>query len=1044
LKYYKYGSKGFFVFEVNGRSRTMAKYYKNFRQRFNFLQSTSWRSPQIGALSAAISHWTTEPNVPALVSIPTGSGKTAVAMAAPYIVPDTPQRVLIVVPSSDLRKQTSERFSKEYDLRIVSAISRTDLEFPAVKRMTSRVDSWSELEDYDVVVALPNTISPRYYPESPPPVGLFDLVVIDEAHHTPAATWLEILNHFEHAYSLLLTATPIRRDGKRLPGKQVYYFPIRLAINEGIYKPLDPHILEPDSPGDRDATDRQIAKYCSEILAQEIHATSTLIVRANSIDRSTELSELYADIGLELTPLHSRLGHRQREKIIHQLREGNLRGVAVVGMLGEGFDLGSIRLLAYHDKHKSLPATIQLFGRLTRTDPEYPQPAVLVTVRDTNIYPELQGVVRELYEEDQDWIKLLPRIIDEEIQEERENAAFALRFSTENKEIHPSYLNPLLRSVIYEITDPMWRPFFLAEELPSELEKGKKFNGGQIVYSEQDGESGLYLLVVKHFGPPRWCSDPGVLNVEYHLHLLAFKQAPTVDRNNLLFINTESQGAHTTLKDLLNLDEVAQRIAPESVDAYVNSLERHSVSGVGVRNTNPAGRGTVGYRNYMGSGVDSGLRSVDTYRTALGHGNFQVDYLGTSANGGFSVEKAKVWLNRYLSIRQYVEWIEDISSRLWYPAIGPSGPILPGIDRGKLFTTWPESPPFIVEMSPQIYGRAFVIVHEGIEYPIEDIDFQIPKYDQPLDANDQLDVKAVVLRHTEGTDEPLQLWEGWLEPGGKWNSEDLLVVRRGYYGEILFTELLEKHPPAIFFLNGSTIMGSLLYESKFSGPEFDPSTVEVENWIEAGVDITAETRRTAAKREPPAISIDEYLEDILLDRQRIGTSRWILQNDGSGEIADYLVIEPLLSGEIHLSLWHAKYAAGTSPSVRSSDFEEVVSQAIKSRRWFKRRSLWNEIRMRLEGSASPRAYLVDGSDDEILLNAYLGGLDEDSSTDVIPWTEFTPNVRGNICIAQPGLSRDAYIRSPDDEAARSITQLLTVLSDTAQADALNLIVLGSG
>jgi len=348
----------------------MSNYYARYRHRFKLQHETTWRSPQIGALTAAMSHWTIEPNAPALASIPTGSGKTALAMAAPYIVPDTPRRVLVVVPSSDLRRQISDRFAKEYDLKVVSALTGNAKEFPRVKRMTSRVNSWSELEDYDVVVALPNTISPRHYPDSLPPVDLFDLIVVDEAHHASAATWLEILHHFSKAYSLLLTATPIRRDGKRLPGKQVYYYPMRLALNEGFYKPLEPHILESISPGDREATDKQLAKYCSEILAQDIHDTSTLIVRANTIDRAKKLSKLYADVGIELTPLHSRLGRRQRENIVNQLRQGKLRGATVVGMLGEGFDLGSIRMLAYHDKHKSLPATIQLFGRLARSDPD--------------------------------------------------------------------------------------------------------------------------------------------------------------------------------------------------------------------------------------------------------------------------------------------------------------------------------------------------------------------------------------------------------------------------------------------------------------------------------------------------------------------------------------------------------------------------------------------------------------------------------------------------------------------------------------------------
>ena len=39
-------------------------------------------------------------------------------------------------------------------------------------------------------------------------------------------------------------------------------------------------------------------------------------------------------------------------------------------MLGEGFDLPSLRIVAYHDKHKSLPATVQLIGNII-ADPDH-------------------------------------------------------------------------------------------------------------------------------------------------------------------------------------------------------------------------------------------------------------------------------------------------------------------------------------------------------------------------------------------------------------------------------------------------------------------------------------------------------------------------------------------------------------------------------------------------------------------------------------------------------------------------------------------------
>jgi hypothetical protein len=150
-----------------------------------------------------------------------------------------------------------------------------------------------------------------------------------------------------------------------------------------------------------------------------------------------------------------------------------------------------------------------------------------------------------------------------------------------------------------------------------------------------------------------------------------------------------------------------------------------------------------------------------------------------------------------------------------------------------------------------------------------------------------------------------------------------------------------------------------------------------------------------------------------------------------------------VSGEIHIELWHAKFAGGVNPSVRSGDFEVVVSQGIKSRRWLKRRSLWTEIGNRLVGTSSPPIIVVDGSDDVTLLKSYLWRNDDDIEFDGIPWTVSFPNVRGTICIAQPGLSKDALIQKTNEDAASSIIQLLTVLSDTSMADALDIVVLGS-
>ena len=188
-------------------------YYKN-RQGFRLFERPgvpAWRSPQLGALGAVSAHWTLHDTEPALVSLPTGVGKTAIALSAPYLI--QARRILVVVPSAELRRQMAHQFSTEDVLLRIGALEPPATPtMPRVREITGIVSNWAELEEADVVVGLPNSLSPVHYPDGPPP-ALFDLLIIDEAHHLPAKTWRAILDHFNTARCLLLTATPLRRDG---------------------------------------------------------------------------------------------------------------------------------------------------------------------------------------------------------------------------------------------------------------------------------------------------------------------------------------------------------------------------------------------------------------------------------------------------------------------------------------------------------------------------------------------------------------------------------------------------------------------------------------------------------------------------------------------------------------------------------------------------------------------------------------------------------------------------------------------------------------
>lgn len=221
------------------------------------------RNAQIGAIHAVASHFTVHER-PAVVVMPTGSGKTAVLMTVPYLLEAT--RVLVVTPSRLVRDQITKQWQQ---LRLLKALGVLPEEVgaPAVVEVRSRVGTasqWAAFEQADVVVGTPSSVSPAIEEVAEPPPDLFDLLLIDEAHHSPARTWNALLRSFPNARRVLFTATPFRQDQREIEGSFVYAYPTSRAFKDRIFGsvsfvPVDP-VAEPDEA---------IAQKAEEVLRQD-------------------------------------------------------------------------------------------------------------------------------------------------------------------------------------------------------------------------------------------------------------------------------------------------------------------------------------------------------------------------------------------------------------------------------------------------------------------------------------------------------------------------------------------------------------------------------------------------------------------------------------------------------------------------------------------------------------------------------------------------------------------------------------------------------
>ena len=116
---------------------------------------------QIGAVHALASHFTLDSR-PAIVTMPTGSGKTAVLMMAPFLLKTA--RVLIITPSQFVRWQIADDFRQLQTLKAATVLP-DDAPHPNLLELKTRIESeeaWEALRAYDVVVSTPNCTSGLY------------------------------------------------------------------------------------------------------------------------------------------------------------------------------------------------------------------------------------------------------------------------------------------------------------------------------------------------------------------------------------------------------------------------------------------------------------------------------------------------------------------------------------------------------------------------------------------------------------------------------------------------------------------------------------------------------------------------------------------------------------------------------------------------------------------------------------------------------------------------------------------------------------------
>jgi superfamily II DNA or RNA helicase len=870
------------------------------------------RRAQLGAIHAIATHFTrsTEPGV---IVMPTGSGKTAVLMMAAYN--ERAARVLIVTPSVLVRNQIAEDFQTLGTLKqlnVLPAEAATPRVHEVVGKLRTEAD-WRNLERFDVIVATPFSVSPAAPGVSAPPPEMFDFIAVDEAHHSRAPTWNALLTAFPTAKQVHFTATPFRHDRQALSGEFIYTYSLNEANAEGVFGAIRYIPVEPEGEN----ADVAIATATERVFRDDRDAglKHLIMVRTDSRERANALREVYAkNTGLNLRLVHSGLSPKTVKRTIEDLRNAELDGVICVDMLGEGFDLPTLKIAAVHAPHRSLSVTLQFIGRFARTAAR----DRIGEAKFVAVPSEIEIEREKLFEESAAWQQMVANLSEGRIAQEIEIRRQIATFKPAMEEVEPDYrdiplhaLWPFNHFKVYRVTRPV-------EEIDIEAEVvlPPPFEVVSRLPSKDLHAAVFFTRSVTH---PRWTDARAFATTEHDLFVVYH------DRDtNMLFIHSSrrSDSLYELVADCFTAG--AHRILPlsrvNSVLATLNDLEFYNI-GMRRRALHP---NAESYRIGAGAAMQNAVSHADGAMYHRGH----VFGAGVGADGvreiiGYS-SASKVWSNRQTLIPQLIGWAQMLAWRIHNFRDVITGSGLDLLDLGQELDALPDEGILAVDWPLDVYSspRRITDLDNGQQVPLLDLDLDVD-----FDAT-KGGVVRVTLSGDElslGVDYSLTANGSHFDPAG-WQA-DRYIVNVGRE-DIPLPEYLRHNPPRLFLSDFSSISDGQLFRAPDELTPFDTDRIEVLAWADLGVNISKEFEAPADRR------IGTSIHDYLLDYLPKLADEVVFYDHGSGEMADFVTFSRT-DGGVMIRFYHCKGSTGAKPGSRVADTYDVASQVVKSVIWLR-------------------------------------------------------------------------------------------------------------
>jgi len=936
------------------------------------------RRAQIGAIHAIASHFTRHNNPeltdPAIVVMPTGSGKTAVLILAAFVL--QANRVLVITPSRLVREQVTQNFKNLELLKNIGALKDSIGEHKVclIKNKLKSKSEWYNLKEYDAVITTPNCISPIYESVVGPPDKFFDLILIDEGHHLPAKTWKAIIEAIPHARKVIFTATPFRLDKREIPGVIIYEFSLKEAFEDKIFGHIQ---YVPVITGKRLSDDIAIARETEKVYLDDKNEglNHRILVRTNTRSHADELLDIYSKhtkLKLRLVcSKHSLKYVNQTLKMLEAIKSTDnkqdyLDGIVCMDMLGEGFDFPRLKIAAIHRPHKSFPVTLQFIGRFARVNAEGIGIAKFLAISQT-----LRIDTEQLFKGNQEWEEIIPGLYQDYINKDivlkeaistftptsyhsaYAPALYSMIGDKEKIESIPLLsLTPRKHVKVYEVKGSVNLDLEQIKEQRKEQKKrqeqdqnredGQKTNSKKnrfedlkIMKSEKSDQLSALMILTQEVEKPEWTDSPVCDWIRYDLIVIFYDKA-----TKLLFINSSCRDdeLYSGIADYFITGEY-RPVPPNELDRVLLTLESPRFFNIGMRNNLQTSQ-TESYRIVAGSYAERSISTNDGRIFHRGHvfGVSQADrttlgYCGTS----------KVWSAGSSTIPELIDWCKLLAPNIIKEITVVTGTRLDVLSvgeeisklsiNGKSNSVWSDilNDIWRVDWNQDVYLKPPVVAYPGNDnLPLLDLNLTIDRK-----ATNKTNIHVVI----EDGKKTIR-WEAdyspfsypYLKISARTKTPIVVTGRNA----INLIDYLNEHPLLFYTIDQSLICEALVYRSKAVFASIDEKMLRKVDWLKTSVDIETEVGTSSIAGK---ISIQGYVEDEL----KKSDADIVFYDHGSGEIADFITFKKYKNKAIIVSLYHVKGSGSLTYGARVDDLYEVCGQAVKSLIWLNPPKLLEQI-----------------------------------------------------------------------------------------------------